>query len=42
MAREHLVLTDPILGISKPSVYSAIQAKLAALGADGDACSRQA
>ncbi|MEX3963335.1 HAD domain-containing protein [Paraburkholderia sp. EG286B] len=41
MAREHLVLTDPVLGISEPSVYSAIQAKLAAIGAFSDACSGQ-
>nr|WP_246217010.1 HAD domain-containing protein [Paraburkholderia panacisoli] len=40
MAREHLVLTDPVLGISEPSVYSAIQEKLAALGTPGGACDR--
>ncbi len=31
-ARDHLVLTDPVLGISEPGVYHAIEAKLAAMG----------
>ncbi|CAD6529255.1 hypothetical protein LMG27952_02279 [Paraburkholderia hiiakae] len=42
MAREHLVLTDPVMGISEPSAYSAIQAKLAALGTAASAGKRLA
>ncbi|WP_373321057.1 HAD domain-containing protein [Paraburkholderia flagellata] len=42
MAREHLVLTDPVLGISEPSVNIAIQAKLAALGIPSGAGDRSA
>ncbi|MFX1803102.1 HAD domain-containing protein [Paraburkholderia sp. A1RO-5] len=36
-ALDHLVLTDPVLGISEPGVYRTMQAKLAALVAPGDA-----